>query len=259
MIYNKIKIYLRQTSQNRINPVGRPQWFNYEKAFVNLLKTINYNFSDLTIVFDRPDPNHFTYKYVDKFNFRIAPIDVTVFNRKSQENDGSSKSGALTAEIVKNDNISDDTIICIFENDYIYLNNWGDALLDLYNNLYQYSFRNPDLHYVSLYNHPDTYWMIDPTTNTDRSMYKDLQSKFIMSRYCYWRYLPLLTSNWILPKRLFDRDYEFFYGGLSDNTHCDTVAKKNETYFLSPIPGFACHCQLPWITPFVDWGNAINV
>ena len=54
MKYNKINIYNRHFSRNKINPL-RPAWFDYEKTFVNLLNTTNFDICKLTVIFEKEE------------------------------------------------------------------------------------------------------------------------------------------------------------------------------------------------------------
>ena len=64
MKYNKINIYNRHFSRNKINPL-RPKWFDYEKTFVNLLNTTNFDICNLTVVFEKEEDynSYFIKKY----------------------------------------------------------------------------------------------------------------------------------------------------------------------------------------------------
>ena len=251
MDYNKIEIYLRQTNHNKISNT-RPHWFNYEKTFVNLLNTINYNLASLTIVFDGELKGHFTEKYVDKFPFRIVRIDTSSFIGETYEkNCGSSKSGALTAFAIKNDNLSEKSLIYINDNDYLHLPYFCEHALDLINTLEDQNV------YISLYDHLDKH-IFNKNTDDHWGMYKNLTSKIILSNARHYRYVPNITSAWVIPKNLFDRDFSALSIGISDNTHCFNINKEYNTKFLSPIPTLSTHCQLPFLAPLVDWEKLQN-
>jgi hypothetical protein len=64
----KIYIYYRHTANNILGK-NRPFWFDYEKCFLNLLKTIEgYDNIYLTLSMDGENPLDFTNKYKDKYN-----------------------------------------------------------------------------------------------------------------------------------------------------------------------------------------------
>jgi len=255
MKYNKINIYLRQTKLNKPNN-GRPQWFDYEKVFKNLLSTTNFNFCELTVCFDgtQEDYNeHYTPKYQNQFPFKVKLINTKDFKGESYQTDGSSKSGALVSQIIKNDNLPDDSLIYILENDYVHQNYWAEMTLDLFNRYIG------DNYYISLYDHLDKYLFVQENRIDHWGMYKDLKSKVILSSYLHWREVPLICSSWIMSKKLFDRDYDLLSFGMSDNTFCGKISEKYQTKFLTPIPSLSTHCQIPFIAPFIDWEKIINL
>jgi len=255
MKFNKIKIYLRQTKINKPNN-GRPEWFDYEKVFKNLLNTTNFKLTDLTVCFDGTKEDydsHYTIKYENQFAFKIQLINTKEFNGYSYENDGSSKSTSLVSRIIRNDNLPDDNLIYILENDYLHRNYWAEMTLDLFNNYIDENY------YISLYDHFDKYIFTYKDRNDHWGMYKDLKSKIIVSSYCHWREVPLICSSWIMSKKLFYRDYDLLSCGTSDNTQCGKISELYETKFLSPIPSIATHCQIPFLAPFLDWNKIINL
>jgi hypothetical protein len=158
----------------------------------------------------------------------------------------------LVAQIIKNDDLPEDSLVATFENDYIYRPiDWATIVLDLFNNHIN------DNHYLSLYDHLDKY-IFSQDTNNEWGMYKDLRSKIILGGFNHWREVPSITSSWILPKKLFDRDWEQLSQGISDNTGCDIWGKKYGTKFLSPLPSISCHSESYFIAPFVDWYGILN-
>ena len=114
--------------------------------------------------------------------------------------------------------------------------------------------------YLSLYDHLDKYiFLLDKKQIESNKledhwgMYRNLQSRIILSNYCHWREVPLICSSWIMPKELFDRDYDLLSIGMSDNTFCGKISEKHQAKFLSPIPSISTHCQFPFIAPFINW------
>ena len=93
MKFNKIHIYFRQTSHNKISPT-RVAWFDYEKSFKNLIDTINWTLCNLTVCFDGSlleYEAHFTKKYQSIYNFRVIFIDTKSYTGKSYEALGDSE------------------------------------------------------------------------------------------------------------------------------------------------------------------------
>lgn len=252
--FNKIKVYYRQTSHNKISPT-RMAGFDYERCFKSFLDSVNPNLVDLTICFDGSlweYDNHFTSKYQKKYNFKTSIINTNSYTGKSYENDGSSKSSCLVAEIIKRDDVKDEDLIFTLENDYIFKPiDWALIALDLYNN---YSDGNL---YCSLYEHLDTYIFNRTDCNNEWSMYKDLQSKIFLSYFCRWRVLPAITSSWIFTKSLFERDFDLHSIGISDNTGCLEFRKRG-SICVGPLMPIMTHSESYFLAPYCDWNKVLN-
>jgi hypothetical protein len=153
----------------------------------------------------------------------------------------------LVAQIIKNDNLPEDSLIFTLENDYIFRPiDWATIVLDLYNN---YSDGNM---YASLYEHLDTYIFNRTDCSNEWSMYSKLESKIFLSSYCRWRVLPAITSSWIFPKFLFDRDYDLLSIGISDNTGCSEFRKRG-SICIGPLMPISTHSESYFLAPFCDW------
>jgi hypothetical protein len=222
------------------------------------LKTINWNLVNLTIVYDGDPANTLTEVLQDDYPYKVKCIDTKSYKGYSYEpNCMSSKSLCLVSEIIKNDNLPEDELIYILENDYLHLPGWCEEVLDLYNNLDKYAFRDPKLHFANLYHHPDKMIFTNPNATNEFGMYKDLESKIIATKYRYWRYVPSLCSSWLMSKYLFDNNYDLFNHGFSDNTASNEFIKRGY-YQISPIETLSTHCQLPWLSFYIDWEKVSN-
>lgn len=252
--FSKIHIYLRACNQNKPNN-QRPSWFNYESIFKNLLDTANPNLTSITVCFDGNSieyDQHFINKYSKSYKFRPMLFNTKSYSGPSYESEGSSKSSCLVSQIVERDNLSDDSLIYWLDNDYLHRQiDWAAVVLDLFNNHIN------ENSYVSLFDHFDKYWFAQDVPN-HFGMYKDLKSKIILSSFCHWREVPSITSCWIFPKKLFDRDINEHGIGMSDNTCCDLWRKKHGTKFYSPIPSISTHGEQLFQAPFIDWTGIIE-
>jgi len=254
MSFSKIWLYLRQTAHNKISPT-RISYFNYEKCFKTLLDSIDFGLINFTICFDGSLDEynaHFTKKYQGLYNFRRVLIDTKSYTGKSYENDGSSKSSCLVAQIIKNDNLPSDSLIFTLENDYIFRPiNWAKIVLDLYNN-----FIKEDT-YTSCYEHLDTYIFNKKNRIDEWSMYSNLKSQLFLSNYSRWRVLPSITSSWIMSKNTFDRDIDLHSIGVSDNFGCQEFGKRG-SICVSPIPSISTHSESWFMSPFENWQEIHN-
>lgn len=259
--FNKIHIYLRQYSRNRINP-DRPSWFNYEKTFVNFLKATNWDLCNLTICFEKKEDyyKYFTKNYEKYFNFRVEFIDTDPlkWNNKCFEPVNWSRSLAATVEVIKNDIttgvIKTDHLLAPIEDDYLFLKNWDIICIDFFNN-----FLFNDNNYVSPYEHPDKLYCIMENRSDSWSMYSKLESKIRISNFRHWRTVPSTSMTVIIPCQTFMRDISFWQVGMSDCQICYESHKKFQTQFWNPITSLAVHAVNPWISPFVDWSSLYNL
>lgn len=250
MKFNKIHIYLRQCNNNKPNP-NRPDWFDYEKCFKNLLDTIGENGVHpnvkLTVVFDGDESDSYILKYYKNNNFRIVNINTNNIDFKTYQNDGSSKSGALTSYITMQDNLSDSDIVFHLENDYLLLPYWPEIVLDFFNII-----PNSELCLLSLYDHMDLYLFRDKTRTDHFSMYKDWKAEIFISNYRHWKTVDLITSSWIMTKRGFNLIEDFLTYGVSDNT-TSAEFRKRGGWCCSPIPSLMTHVQYPFLAPIINW------
>ncbi len=255
MKFNKIHVFLRQTSHNRTDNSDRPSWFNYEKAFKNLLDTIEWGKVKLTICFDGELKGHFTEKYISKYPFDIKLIDTKNYNGTSYQSDGSSKSAAIISQYAKELNEPEDTLLFFLENDNLFCSNvWASSVLDFFN-----SVKDSDYYIMNLYHHADLFLFQHEDRTDHWSMYSKLKSKIIATNYNYWRECPSVTSSWILNKRIFDLGYQdAFKIGISDNSGSHLMNEKFGVKCIVPINTYMTHCQNPFLAFFVDWETISN-
>lgn len=263
MKYKKINIYNKHYSNNRINP-DRPEWFDYEKTFVNLLKRINYDLCNLTVVFEKESdlPNHFINKYKNHFNFKLKFIDTTreKWLGKTSEDANWCRGISAMAEVIKHDNLPSDELIYTLDDDYLHVPYWSEIALDFINNYLP----NNENAGVCLYDHFDKYLFTQKKGSidqfgTDFGMYESLVSKIRISSYCHWRSVPNCVGSMIFPVNLFNRDFDpYWKTGYSDGSMCAILGEKYETTYWTPIRSLATHCVNPFVAPFINWSNLIN-
>jgi hypothetical protein len=263
MKYNKINIYNKHYSLNRVNP-DRPPWFNYEKIFVNLLKTTNFDICNLTVLFEHKNhyDNHFIKKYENQYPFTVEFIDTTKdkWIGRTSEDANWCRGVAAIAEVIKSKNLPSDELIYLLDDDYLHTPYWSEIALDFINN-----YLNDENACVCLYDHFDKYLFtqkagtIDPW-GTDLGMYEKLTSKIRVSNYCHWRSVPNCVGSMILPVNLFNRDFDPYWKmGYSDGSMCGILAKQYGTKYWTPIRSLSTHCVYPFIAPFIDWEKIINL
>lgn len=243
---------------------GRPDWFDYEKGFKNLLDTMDHDVCKLTVLFDGDDSGHYVHKYKSDYNFRLINITEQK-NKKLDSNKG--KEGFdgwahgwacwhVLIEIVREEilsgYISDSDIIYRVENDYVHAPGWCDKVLALFSVM--------SGHYVSLYDCGDKYWT---------SVYPNLNAQLFLNNFSvdtstykkgshHWRTTPSTTGTYLIKPKILLEDYDMHSTYFHDHDKHLRLKKERGRLVVSPIPGLACHCQLPWLSPCVDWESIIN-
>ena len=141
---SRIKVFLRHwNGANSRKQNVRPEWFSYEKCYYSIKKAD----VDLVILLDGTKENH-------HFNFDSEDNII-------EYNGGDDASSLLYClKTIESYNLQDDDIIYIVEDDYLHNIRWDVIMREAFDNF--------DVDYVSLYDHPDKYFL---------PMYNDLQSK----------------------------------------------------------------------------------
>lgn len=255
--FSKIHIYTRHFSRNKKHP-QRPDWFNYDKCFGNLLATTNFDFCDLTVIFEKEEDyiNYFVKKYENSRPFKIKFIDTTKekWTGKTNEDIAWCRSIAAAAEVIEKDNLSENNLIYISDDDFLHLPFWGEICLDYINN-----FLKSDNWWVCPCDYGDKYYFTDETHyidqwGTDQGMYADLASKIRASNYRHWRQVPNCMTSSIIPVKIFNRDYlNYWSKGYSDCSLNAEIGKKYGTKFWTPIPSLSCHVIDPFCPPTINW------
>ncbi len=176
----KIHIFYSHYNISGTDYKYRPQWFDYEKCFINLLKTIEGKNIDLHLIMDGKIEDNWIKKYNDKY----ISHEIVGGNMR----DAGWQMFKIALDL---NSIEDNDLIYFLENDYLHVDGWSDKVIDLYK-----TFDN--LNYVSLYDHNDKYFL---------PMYEDLVSKIFTSGTHHWRTTPSTCGSFIIPKYIFEEDY----------------------------------------------------
>jgi hypothetical protein len=222
----KIHTFYRHYNASGTDGKQRPEWFNYEKCFQNLLYTSNKNTS-INVIYDgKLTDNNFIHNYKNQIN-RI--IEVT--------GGGDFKSFQKTCEVIKNSpEIGDKDIIYFLENDYLHVEGWVDKILEL--------FQTYEMSYVSLYDHNDKYFL---------PMYEDLVSKIFTTLNHHWRTTPSTCNSFVLSKKLFIEDYDILSTMEGDHNKFMWLAENRNRFVATPIPGLSTHCMSNLLSPTINW------
>jgi len=222
----KIHIFYSHYDITGTDNKNRPQWFDYEKCFINLLNTIkDKNNIKLNVVMDGKIENNWIKKYKEFYNLyefeggNIEIITKTIY------------------KIIKEYKCDNNDLIYILENDYLHINGWDEKLIELYKTF-------NGLNYISLYDHNDKYFL---------SQYEDLTSKIITTNSHHWRTTPSTCGSYIVPKYIFDDDFEIQTTIIGDHNKHLYLNQHKERFILTPIPGLNTHCMEELMSPTINW------
>ena len=209
----------------------RPEWFDYENCFTNLLNTIkNKDNIILNIVMDGKIDNNWIKKYKEFYNsYEFDGGDIEIITKSIYK-------------IIKEYKCDDNDLIYILENDYLHVDGWDKKVIELYQTF-------DGLNYISLYDHNDKYFL---------QQYDDLASKIITTNSHHWRTTPSTCGSYIVPKHIFDDDYEIQTTIIGDHIKHVYLNEHKERFILTPIPGLSTHCMETLLSPTIDWKQISN-
>tara|TARA_R110000822_G_scaffold127456_7_gene263015 strand:+ start:2273 stop:2956 length:684 start_codon:yes stop_codon:yes gene_type:complete len=220
----KIHIFYRHFDISGTDGRRRPQWFDFEKCFKNLLNTIEGTQVNLNVIFD----GHVEKNWIDKYKDKFTTHEIKA--------GGDQSSFFQTWEIVKNSNIEDNDLIYFLENDYLHLEGWVDKVVELFE---KYDL----LHYISTYDHNDKYF----------ANYDDLVSKIFITDTHHWRTTPSTCGSFIINRKLFDLDYDIHTTVVGDHNKFIDLYNNRQRMVITPIPGLSTHCVDRLLSPTIDW------
>jgi hypothetical protein len=221
----KIHIFYRHYNIEKSDYKNRPQWFDFEKCFINLLNTIEDKNIDLHLIMDGSIENNFIKKYQDKYilhNIEAKSDQVSFWK---------------TWEIAKQTLINERDLVYFLENDYLHVEGWVEKIIELFQS-YQ------GLHYVSLYDHKDKYFL---------PMYDDLMSKILVTSSTHWRTTPSTCGSFVINKQVFEEDYNEHTTIAGDHNKFLYLTNSKGRHIITPIPGLSTHCMEGLMSPTINW------
>jgi hypothetical protein len=210
----------------------RPNWFDYEKCFINLLNTIEGKDIDLHLIMDGNIEDNWVKKYKNKF----IPHEIEGGNMEKAAMEMYRIAYSLL------DKMGDKDLIYFLENDYLHVDGWDRHILDIYQCF-------EGLNYITLYDHYDKYF---------NPIYDDLVSKIFVGNTCHWRTTPSTCGSYIVPKHIFIEDYKDHTTIIGDHNKWLNLNETKERFILSPIPGLSTHCMEGLMSPTIDWKQINN-
>ena len=227
---SRIKVFLRHWNGavNRKQNV-RPDWFSYKKCY----RSIKEADVDLYILLDGIKDQH---------HFEFDPEDnITEFNGGTD-----AKSLLFCLRFIEKQQLDPEDIVYIVEDDYLHLKGWDQIL--------QEAFDTFNVDYITLYDHPDKYFL---------PMYDTLQSKILHTNNTHWRTTPSTCNTYAGKWKTFIKHWDEFHIKycLPEYTHDGydhtklTQLWNSGSNLISSIPGYSTHCELPFISPIIDWSK----
>lgn len=226
---NNIKVFLRQYNKANLRKQNvRPDWFSYKKCY-HSIKNADV---DLTILLDGTKSNH-------HFDFDDGDNIIEY----SGGSDAASFKFCLSAML--NSNLQDDDIIYIVEDDYMHHHNWELVMKEAFDNF--------NVDYVTLYDHPDKYFL---------PMYDQLQSKILYTQTVHWRTTPSTCNTYAGKWKTFKKHWdihmkycspEYTHDGYDHTKFIDLWNQGSN--LISSIPGYSTHCETPFLSPLVNWSE----
>ena len=222
------KLMLDHAGNPRTSP-DRPAWFDKWKCLENFVTVFKEH--DITLIADSVDDAVW-----DKLNTLYPTLDP-------RRTSFGSNAGSFLYSLGQAIQLPEDTIVYFVEDDYIH-HEGADMILE------QGLQHCP---YVSLYDHPDKYW----DSNADKLC------KLIVSEDCHWRTTSSTTMTFASRVGYLKEDLSLFQrwcGGTDNWTH-DTqlfTAISELRGLVTPVPGYATHCDTWVIAKMVDWQSVLD-
>jgi hypothetical protein len=151
-------------------------------------------------------------------------------------------------KIIKNEN----EIIYFVENDYIHLPESKKNLIDAF---------NLNAHYVSLYDHPDSYNNINSLVDFHQSL-DNANKKVLLGRYRHWITARSTTCTFAVKKKTLLQDYIFFKKGCKRDIPRDYKIFSQLTgkgrILITALPALSTHNETLFLSPLINWKKEIK-
>lgn len=236
----KLHIFFRHVHIYEPTTKARPDWFQIENCFKNLVATLSaQNLPlkvDLTVMFDGSEAS-FNDDFLSAFMKNYAGQSSLKINIVQFSGGTDAKSFHHTINYILSQNYSDEDWIYFLENDYLHVDNWVTKL----SGLIQYG---KNLEYVSLYDHYDKYFY---------EQYENLESKLFFHGSHHWRTTPSTCASFLVSSKVLKEDAKIIETGGGDHEFFTALAQKRSRKILSPIPGLSTHCMKDFLSPGIDW------
>ena len=143
--------------------------------------------------------------------------------------------------------LSENELIYFVENDYLHMKESKKNLIDAF---------NFNVHYVSLYDHPDYYDNLKKLIDFRQALDNPIR-KVLLGKYRHWVTTASTTCTFAVKKKTLMEDYEYFKKMCKRDIPRDhkifTQLTNKGRLLIIPIPSLATHIETNYLAPLVNW------
>lgn len=216
----------------------KPLYINNKNCLNNFCKY--FDISDIYIIADNVSDK--TYEMI------CENIDKSQIEKVSMGNGAKTFNLALDKAIA----LKDEEYIYFVENDYLHKPNSKNILIE------GLSLGAP---YVTLYDHPDKY--IDPTIGGNPFCKGGAENtRVYLSKSVHWKITNSTTMTFATTVKTLKQDEAILRKWTADAHPNDfqmflDLAKNNNRFLISSIPGYCTHGETRWLSPLDNWENYV--
>lgn len=112
--------------------------------------------------------------------------------------------------------------------------------------------------YVSLYDHPDKYLNANQGGNPFIEDGGEI-TRVILSQTCHWKLTNSTTGTFATTIKTLREDYDIIKKYANNvywnDFHMFLELKEKGKCLITPIPGYATHGEILWLSPLTDWSK----
>ena len=143
--------------------------------------------------------------------------------------------------------LSENELIYFVENDYLHTIGSKKNLIDAF---------NFDVHYVSLYDHPDCYDNLKNLIDFRQAL-DNPTKKVLLGKYSHWITTASTTCTFAVKKKVLMEDYEYFKKMCKRDIPRDhkifTQLTNKGRLLIIPVPSLATHIETNYLAPLINW------
>lgn len=211
-------------------------FFNFAKEFDTLQNTIHVYMDNV--------------KDETWENWRILLRNTLASGYSYIRSNGGSSAGGFRIVFEEALKLSDDELVMFAEDDYLYLPNANQVLLEGLERS----------HYCSLYDHMDKYISADKGGNPYIESDGGEITKVYLTKSSHWKLTNSTTLTFATSVRILRQDKDIWNKHISGTHPNDFAAfielrQQKDRTLVTPIPGYATHCEPKWASPLISWEN----